>query len=44
MTPRRYRGSSAVWAALLAYASLYPFYPLRFPSPEAVSAFFLAPR
>ena len=44
MTPRRYRGSIAVWAALLAYASLYPFYPLRLPGPEAVSAFFLAPR
>lgn len=44
MTPARYRGSVAVWAALLAYASLYPFYPLRFPSPEAVTAFFAAPR
>jgi len=44
MTASRYRGSIAVWAGLLAYASLYPFYPLRFPSPEAVSAFFLAPR
>ena len=44
MTASRYRGSIAVWTALLAYASLYPFYPLRFPSPESVSAFFLAPR
>ncbi|HYC36219.1 MAG TPA: VanZ family protein [Usitatibacter sp.] len=43
MTPRRYRGSIAVWAALLAYASFYPF-QLRIPSPEAVSAFFAAPR
>ena len=44
MTSSRYRGSIAVWAGLLAYASLYPFYPLRFPPPESVSAFFLAPR
>ncbi len=44
MTASRYRGSIAVWTALLAYASLYPFYPLRFPSPEAVSALFAAPR
>ena len=44
MIARRYRGSIAVWTALLAYASLYPFQPLRFPSPEAGSALFLAPR
>ena len=44
MTSSRYRGSIAVWAALLAYASLYPFHPLRFPPPEAVSAFFAAPK
>ena len=44
MTASRYRGSIAVWTALLAYASLYPFYPLRFPSPEAVSGFFVTPR
>ena len=44
MTANRYRGSIAVWIALLAYASLYPFYPLRFPSPEAVSGLFLVPR
>jgi VanZ family protein len=44
MTASRYRGSIAVWAALLAYASLYPFYPLRLPSPESVGALFLAPR
>lgn len=45
MTLGRYGGSIAVWAALLAYASLYPFYPLRFPSPEAVRSFFqLTPR
>jgi VanZ family protein len=44
MTASRYRGSVAVWAALLAYASLYPFYPLRLPSPDALTAFFLTPR
>lgn len=44
MTWSRYRGSLAVWAGLLAYASLYPFYPLRMPSPDAVGAFFAAPR
>ncbi|MEO7744227.1 MAG: VanZ family protein [Usitatibacter sp.] len=44
MTASRYRGSIAVWTALLAYASLYPFYPLRFPSPQSVSALFLVPR
>jgi VanZ family protein len=44
MTWSRYRGSLAVWAGLLAYASLYPFYPLRLPSPDAVGAFFAAPR
>ena len=44
MTASRYRGSIAVWTALLAYASLYPFYPLRFPSPEAVSGIFALPR
>ena len=31
MTASRYRGSLAVWALLLAYASLYPFFPLRLP-------------
>jgi VanZ family protein len=44
MTRARYRGSIAVWALLLAYASLYPFWPLRVPSPDALAAFFLAPR
>jgi VanZ family protein len=34
MTPSRYRGSLAVWALLLAYASLYPFFPVRLPAPE----------
>jgi VanZ family protein len=44
MTPSRYRGSLAVWALLLAYASLYPFFPLRLPSPEAIAGFVLTPR
>ena len=44
MSARRYRGSLAVWALLLAYASLYPFFPLRLPSMEAVSGFFTLPR
>ncbi|HUP97580.1 MAG TPA: VanZ family protein [Usitatibacter sp.] len=44
MTESRYRGSTAVWALLLAYASLYPFFPLRPPSPEAIAGFFLTPR
>ncbi|MGZ5032467.1 MAG: VanZ family protein [Usitatibacter sp.] len=44
MTTSRYRGSAAVWALLLAYASLYPFVPLRPPSPESVAGFFLKPR
>jgi VanZ family protein len=44
MTESRYRGSLAVWALLLAYASLYPFFPLRPPTPEAIAGFFLTPR
>ena len=40
MTSSRYRGSLAVWALLLAYASLYPFFPLRPPAPEAMREFF----
>lgn len=44
MTASRYRGSLAVWVLLLAYASLYPFLPLRAPGMEAVVAFFTAPR
>ena len=44
MTRRRYRGSLVVWALLLAYASLYPFFPLRPPSMDAVTGFFGAPR
>ncbi len=42
--PSRYRGSLGVWALLIAYASLYPFVPLRLPSPDAIPAFFLRPR
>jgi VanZ family protein len=42
--PSRYRGSIAVWALLLAYASLYPFIPLRPPAGDAIAAFFVKPR
>ena len=44
MTQRRYRGSLAVWALLIAYASLYPFLPLRLPSAEALTGFLWGPR
>ncbi len=44
MTSSRYRGSAAVWMLLIAYASLYPFLPLRLPAPEAVAGFFSRPR
>ena len=37
---RRYRGSLLVWMLLLAYASLYPFFPLRLPGTEAIGGFF----
>ena len=40
----RYRGSLVVWILLLAYASLYPFIPLRLPSGEAVAVFLTRPR
>ena len=40
MSHRRYRGSLIVWALLIAYASLYPFFPLRPPGPESIGAFF----
>ena len=42
--PGRYRGSIAVWALLIAYASLYPLLPLRPPSGDALAAFFVKPR
>ena len=44
MTASRYRGSLAVWALLLAYASLYPFHPLRPPPPEVLREFMTATR
>jgi VanZ family protein len=44
MIASRYRGSLAVWALLLAYASLYPFVPLRPTSLESIAAFFSRPR
>jgi len=40
----RYRGSLAVWALLLAYASLYPLLPMRPPSAEAVAAIVARPK
>ena len=44
MSPRRYRGSLLVWVLLIAYASLYPFFPLRLPTTETVMGFFSWPR
>ena len=44
MTASRYRGSLVVWALLIAYASLYPFFPPRPPSAEALATFFSRPR
>jgi VanZ family protein len=44
VTPRRYGGSLVVWALLLAYASLYPFFPMRPPTAEIVAAAFAFPR
>ena len=44
MKASRFRGSLAVWALLLGYASLYPFLPLRLPTPEATAAFLSRPR
>lgn len=44
MTESRYRGSLVVWALLIAYASLYPFFPLRPPSAEAIATFLSRPR
>jgi VanZ family protein len=37
---RRFQGALAVCALLIAYASLYPFYPLRWPGEGAVAAMF----
>lgn len=44
MTAGRYRGSAAVWALLVVYASLYPFAPLRVPGADAVAGFFTRPK
>lgn len=44
MSARRYRGSLAVWVLLIAYGSLYPFWPLRLPGPDALEQMFLRPR
>lgn len=44
MNASRYRGSLAVWVLLIAYASLYPFFPLRFPASDALAAYFTKPR
>lgn len=40
----RYGGSLAVWVLLLAYASLYPFLPLRLPPADALHEAFTFPR
>jgi VanZ family protein len=40
MTRGRFSGSAAVWILLLAYASLYPFAPLRMPMDDAIVAAF----
>lgn len=37
---RRHRGSLLICALVLAYASLYPFYPPRLPGGDALSLFF----
>jgi VanZ family protein len=44
MIAGRYRGSLGVWALLIAYASLYPFSPLRLPAEGAFTAFLTRPR
>ena len=36
--------SLVVWALLIAYASLYPFAPLRLPTDEALAGFFARSR
>jgi VanZ family protein len=40
MTRGRFSGSAAVWILLLAYASLYPFVPLRMPVGESITSIF----
>jgi len=44
LAPGRFRGAIAVWLVLIAYASLYPFLPLRLPATDAVLAMFSRPR
>jgi len=44
MSAGRYRGSALVWVLLLAYASLYPFTPLRPPSSEVLRGMFVLSR
>lgn len=44
MRESRYGGSLAVWLLLLAYASLYPFLPLRLPSTEVIREALALPR
>jgi VanZ family protein len=38
MSAGRFRGSAVVWGLLLAYASLYPFWPLRPPARDALAS------
>ena len=40
MKPGRYGGSALAWAALLAYASLYPFWPWRLPPAQKLREVF----
>ena len=42
--PGRYRGAIGVWLVLIAYASLYPFEPLRLPPADAIVGMFSRPR
>jgi VanZ family protein len=44
MTASRYRGPLAAWALVIAYASLYPFGPLRAPTAEMLQAALTRPR
>jgi VanZ family protein len=44
MNRGRFSGTAAAWIVLLAYASLYPFAPLRMPAPDAIATAFGSPR
>ena len=44
MTSRRFRGAALTWLLLLAYASLYPFVPLRDTSWDAIHNAFSRPK